>query len=96
MLRRSKSSLGVRLTDQRHPCPSAELIEEAKAEWDAKVARQSTTLEEAVVEYKRRNNDLNPPKGFDRWWNYVQTHNVQLPDEYDRINIVSPFRIRIL
>lgn len=83
--------IGVCLTDWRFLCPTEELIEEAKEEWDAKVARQSTTLEEAVVEYKRRNNGLNPPKGFDRWWNYVQAHNVQLPDEYDRINIVRTF-----
>lgn len=71
----------------------AELIEEAKDEWAAKLARQSTSLAEAVAEYKRRNGGLAPPKGFDHWWAYVQEHEVQLPDEYDRINVdLAPFR----
>lgn len=76
------------------PCNSlTELIKEAKDEWDAKVARQSRTLTEAVVEYRRRNMGLNPPKGFDHWWAYVQENNVPLPDEYDRINAdLQPYR----
>jgi hypothetical protein len=52
--------------------PIHQLIEEAKSEWKAKVARQSKTLGEAVEEYKRRNGGKRPPKGFDKWWAYVQ------------------------
>lgn len=48
----------------RHPIHV--LIERAQKEWDAKVARQSKTLEEAVAEYKTRYH-RNPPKGFDDW-----------------------------
>jgi len=52
------------LTQQPHPIHL--LIREARAKWEAKVARQSRTLEEAVSEYKRRYNKK-PPRGFDKW-----------------------------
>ena len=52
--------------------PIYQLIEDAKVAWEEKNARQSKTLEQAVKEYKRRNNGMNPPKGFDHWWKYVQ------------------------
>jgi hypothetical protein len=64
--------------------PISELIYRAEQEWDAKHKRQSKTLAEAVKEYRRRYGRV-PPRGFDRWWSYVQTHNVLLPDEYDQI-----------
>ncbi|KAG1797482.1 glycosyl transferase family 90-domain-containing protein [Suillus plorans] len=73
----------------RHPI--LDLIEHAEKEWDAKLARASKTLPEAVREYHFRYSRA-PPPGFDRWWAYVQKHNVQLPDEYDQINIdLAPF-----
>ncbi|KAG5733417.1 hypothetical protein E4T56_gene4120, partial [Termitomyces sp. T112] len=64
--------------------PIFELIRNAQAAWDAKLQRASRTLAEAVAEYKRRYKRL-PPQGFDDWWEYVQKHDVQLPDEYDQI-----------
>ncbi|KAI4526260.1 glycosyltransferase family 90 protein [Schizophyllum commune Loenen D] len=66
------------------PHPIYELIANAEAEWEAKLARASTTLEQAVREYRRRYHRA-PPKGFDAWWSYAQQHNVRLPDEYDQI-----------
>ncbi|KAL0958786.1 hypothetical protein HGRIS_014107 [Hohenbuehelia grisea] len=68
--------------DAEHPIP--ELIARAEARWQMKRSRASKTLRAAVSEYRRRYNRA-PPPGFDRWWNYVQDHNVQLPDEYDQI-----------
>lgn len=63
----------------------------AEREWKEKLARQSDTLEEAVVEYKRRYN-RRPPAGFDRWWTFCKDNNVQLPDEYDTImDLLEPF-----
>ncbi|KAG1724296.1 glycosyl transferase family 90-domain-containing protein [Suillus paluster] len=60
-------------------------------EWDAKLARASRTLPEAVREYRRRYTRA-PPPGFNRWWSYVKKHNLQLPDEYDQINHdLAPF-----
>lgn len=46
--------------------PIHALIQNASYNWDSLVARQSKSLPEAVVEYKRRYN-RNPPKGFDDW-----------------------------
>ncbi|KAL1749086.1 glycosyltransferase family 90 protein [Schizophyllum fasciatum] len=66
------------------PHPIYELISRADAAWESKLARASTTLEQAVREYRRRYHRL-PPKGFDAWWQYAQENNVRLPDEYDQI-----------
>ncbi|CDZ97802.1 Endoplasmic reticulum protein EP58, contains filamin rod domain and KDEL motif [Phaffia rhodozyma] len=64
--------------------PIYQLIDSAKKEWDSKLKRQSKTLGEAVREYRRRYGRP-PPKGFDKWWDYVQEHDVILPDEYNLI-----------
>jgi hypothetical protein len=66
----------------RHPI--WDLIEKSRADWDAKQARQSKTLEEAVNNYRGRYN-RSPPKGFDKWWKYAMDNNVKLVDEYDQI-----------
>ncbi|KAJ9114777.1 hypothetical protein QFC22_005653 [Naganishia vaughanmartiniae] len=51
--------------------PIKQLIRDAKDNWQAKTARQSKTLKQAVAEYKRRNRGMLPPKGFDKWWRFV-------------------------
>ncbi|KAG6827890.1 hypothetical protein H0H92_010053 [Tricholoma furcatifolium] len=66
------------------PHPIFGLIRNAEAAWEAKLARASKSLHEAVAEYERRYTRL-PPPGFDAWWAYVEKHGVQLPDEYDQI-----------
>ncbi|KAJ7651143.1 glycosyltransferase family 90 protein [Roridomyces roridus] len=68
-----------------------DLIDRAQAAWKEKLERASTTLPEAVTEYKRRYK-RDPPKGFDVWWNWARQHDVQLPDEYDQIyHDLEPF-----
>ncbi|KAJ9108572.1 hypothetical protein QFC19_002288 [Naganishia cerealis] len=74
----------------RHPI--YDLLSRSQKQWMEKSARQSSTLRQAVKEYRRRYH-RSPPKGFDLWWNYVQENNVQLPDEYDQIHRdLEPFR----
>ncbi|KAJ7596214.1 glycosyl transferase family 90-domain-containing protein [Mycena floridula] len=73
------------------PHPIFELIKQAEEKWKKKLEGSSSTLEQAVLEYKRRY-QRNPPKGFDAWWDYVQRHKILLPDEYDSIhNDLEPF-----
>lgn len=50
--------------DASHPI--YHLIERAEKEWKGKLRRASKTLQEAVIEYRRRYH-RNPPKGFDKW-----------------------------
>ncbi|KAK0215637.1 glycosyltransferase family 90 protein [Armillaria fumosa] len=66
------------------PHPIYQLIDFSERKWKAKLQRASKTLDEAVVEYERRYRRP-PPRGFDKWWEYVEKNNVQLPDEYDQI-----------
>jgi len=66
------------------PHPIHYLIQSAETVWNAKVARQSTNLEAAVSEYRRRYGQA-PPRGFDAWYNFATKNNVSLIDEYDSI-----------
>ncbi|EJT99471.1 hypothetical protein DACRYDRAFT_109575 [Dacryopinax primogenitus] len=62
----------------RHPI--YDLICGAEREWEHKMRKQSRTLKQAVLEYRRRY--ARPaPRGFDKWWAYVKRHRIQLPDE---------------
>ncbi|KAF5353935.1 hypothetical protein D9756_007153 [Leucocoprinus leucothites] len=71
--------------------PIHDLIAEAENKWHVKENIASKNIREAFYEYQRRYGRL-PPKGFDRWWNYVQEHNVKLPDDYDQIWLdLEPF-----
>lgn len=69
-----KQRLGPHLTEfKRHPIE--ELMENAKKEWDQKVARQSKTAEEAIDEYKRRYK-RDPPYGFTEWFAYAKCKRI--------------------
>lgn len=57
---------GLLYVDPDEPHPIYELIRSAEEEWEKKLRRASKTLEEAVVEYKRRYR-RDPPQGFDDW-----------------------------
>ncbi|ESK83594.1 glycosyltransferase family 90 protein [Moniliophthora roreri MCA 2997] len=71
------------LESQEHPIRI--LIKRSQQAWAEKLHRQSTTLLQAVNEYRKRHNDREPPLGFNIWWAYVKRNNVQLVDEYDQI-----------
>ncbi|KAJ5278998.1 hypothetical protein N7478_004370 [Penicillium angulare] len=64
--------------------PIAKLIENAGQNFDHTRSRQSTSLAQAVKEYKRRYN-MHPPPHFDKWFKFAQSKGVQLIDEFDSI-----------
>ncbi|BGP43474.1 hypothetical protein JCM10449v2_007509 [Rhodotorula kratochvilovae] len=70
----------VRGAYEEHPIHG--LMREAKEQWAEKIARQSTTYDEAVSEYRRRYK-REPPPGFDLWYRWARDHDVQLIDEFD-------------
>lgn len=49
---------------------------------EQKLARQSSTVEQAAREYRRRHG-RDPPKGFDKWFEFAQSNGVVLVDEFD-------------
>ena len=72
-----------------HPIPK--LMARAEKQFEEKLNRQSKTLEEAVVEYRRRY-DMDPPKGFDEWFQFAKDNKVDMIDEYDQLmNDLAPF-----
>lgn len=73
----------MRFTNSRvHPVD--QLVRDAEADFTAVLGRQSTTLEAAVEEYKRRYR-IPPPPNFDKWFEFAKQRGVQLIDEYDTI-----------
>ncbi|KAJ3886481.1 glycosyl transferase family 90-domain-containing protein [Lentinula edodes] len=82
--RHTYRSDGLLEVNPKGPHPIFELVNNAEKAWNEKLRKASTSLDEAIGEYRRRYR-RNPPKGFDKWWEYVQKHDVQLPDEYDQI-----------
>ena len=65
-----------------HPIPK--LMADAKQSFEAKLQRQSKTLEEAVDDYERRYG-RRPPKGFDEWFEFAQENEAGFIDEYDQL-----------
>jgi hypothetical protein len=57
---------GLLQVNRDAPHPIYELMKQAEEDWNRKLERASTTLEQAVREYRRRYHRY-PPKGFDLW-----------------------------
>lgn len=64
--------------------PIYELMERAEDRWHTLLDKQSRTLREAVLEYKRRYT-IDPPAGFEKWWMFCEENNVKIRDEYDQL-----------
>lgn len=74
----------------RHQIPA--LMVAGNRKWESMLAKQSKTLDQAVVEYRTRYN-LDPPDGFDEWFHYALSKKVKLVDEYDMLmNSLGPLR----
>ncbi|KAF2091843.1 glycosyltransferase family 90 protein [Saccharata proteae CBS 121410] len=69
-------------TDKSHPVD--QLVRTAADEFQHILSRQSQTLDDAVVEYRRRYG-IPPPPNFDRWFAFAKKNDVQMIDEYDTI-----------
>jgi len=53
--------------------------------------RQSKTLPQAVIEYKRRYGRP-PPRGFEQWWKYAKRHGIKIVDDVSRRHRVPGVR----
>jgi hypothetical protein len=71
--------------------PAAQLVTAAESEFKGVLSRQSTSLTEAIHEYRRRYG-IAPPPHFDKWYELAVRNNVVMIDEYDMINdMLLPF-----
>lgn len=72
--------------------PIYHLHEEAKARFEMTQQQQSSSLSDAVAEYRRRYGRA-PPPGFTQWYEFAVENNVQWHDEYDYMTkSLDPFR----
>ncbi|KAF5535629.1 beta-1,2-xylosyltransferase 1, partial [Fusarium napiforme] len=78
-----------RFTSPSHPVNL--LTQEAAPMFGRKLLDQSRTYPAAVKEYKKRYG-LDPPPGFEAWFQYALKHNSPIIDEFDTIHsAISPF-----
>jgi hypothetical protein len=67
------------------------LIQQSRQSFDARLHAQSKTLEDAITAYKERY-QIEPPPGFDKWFDFAQTKRSRIIDDFDTINdAVMPF-----
>lgn len=72
-----------------HPIPK--LMQDAENKFRHLLSHQSSTLKEAVAEYKRRYK-RDPPPGFDDWWRFAEDNDVLMRDDYNAIvEDLAPF-----
>jgi hypothetical protein len=78
-------------TDLTKGHPASQLINAAESEFQNVLVRQSTSLAEAVQEYRRRHG-IAPPPHFDKWYEFAVRNKAVMIDEYDMINdMLLPF-----
>jgi hypothetical protein len=74
-----------------HPHPVQALFLNARTEFERLVSEQSQTFDEADAEYRRRYG-IEPPPGFQRWYDFAFSHESPMIDDFDTIySSVSPF-----
>ncbi|KAK4108034.1 glycosyltransferase family 90 protein [Canariomyces notabilis] len=74
---------------EKHPIEV--LARAAEADFDAMLGRQSFNYMAAVLEYQRRYN-LEPPSGFEAWYDFAVAHASPIIDEFDMIHqAIAPF-----
>ncbi|KAK8013255.1 hypothetical protein PG991_009526 [Apiospora marii] len=77
----------VGISSQRHSNDISRVISNARAESDRWVAgaKKSTTLAEAVSEYKERHG-IPPPPNFDKWYEYATSVDSPIIDDFGQIH----------
>ncbi|GFG00871.1 beta-1,2-xylosyltransferase 1 [Aspergillus udagawae] len=66
-------------------------IQDAKANFQALLERQSNSYTAACEEYRRRYG-IEPPPGFENWYNFAKAHESVVIDDFDIIyDRISPF-----
>lgn len=76
-------------SDRLHPLDT--LIDHAQQEFRQLRDRQSITYSIAEEEYRRRYK-IDPPPGFEAWYEYAVSHDSLIIDEYDSLfESISPF-----
>lgn len=71
--------------------PIQKLVHQAKEDFEFLTQKQSKTYTAAYKEYKRRYG-LEPPAGFEAWFNFASSHQSPIIDEFDLIyENIAPF-----
>lgn len=74
---------------QDHPIQN--LVHKAKEDFEILIQKQSKTYTAAHEEYRRRYG-LEPPAGFEAWFNFASSHQSPIIDEFDLIyENIAPF-----
>lgn len=81
----------IRTFSDTQPHPAEILAGRAMEKFKTMSGNQSDTYEAAVAEYKRRYH-IDPPPGFEGWFQFARDHESPIIDEFDMISdSISPF-----
>jgi hypothetical protein len=89
MIHDASSSASASFTSQSHPIEL--LAQEVKSVFESKLRNQSRTYFAAVRQYKQQYG-LDPPPGFEAWFQFARKHESSIIDDFDMIHTaISPF-----
>ena len=84
-------SVGITLFGGNEPHPIEVLVNQANRDFRSMVDGQSRTLPDAITEYERRYR-MEPPPGFDLWFNLAMESNCTIVDNFDTVmQSLEPF-----
>ena len=84
-------SVGITLFGGDQPHPIELLVNQANRDFRSMVDGQSRTLPDAITEYERRYR-MEPPPGFDLWFDLAMESNCTIVDNFDTImQSLEPF-----
>ena len=84
-------SMGITLFGGNEPHPIEVLVNQANREFRSMVDGQSKTLQGAITEYERKYR-MEPPPGFDLWFDLAMESNCTIVDNFDTImQSLEPF-----
>lgn len=86
---RNAQSLSLLTQPQKHPIQT--LVQHSKNDFEGLLQRQSKTHAVAHEEYRRRYG-VEPPAGFEAWFEFARSHQSPIIDEFNMISkSVAPF-----
>lgn len=79
--------------DDHSPHPILPLLLSARQAWQSTLQSQPLSLQQARIDYHQKFYPLQPPPGFDQWFQFARLHNFTLINRFDGLmSDLQPFR----
>ncbi|KNE91394.1 hypothetical protein PSTG_15186 [Puccinia striiformis f. sp. tritici PST-78] len=90
---RTAAAESISTAENQPPHPILPLLLNARQTWKSILQSQPVSLEQARLDYANRFHPLQPPPGFDQWFQFARLHNFTLINRFDGLMAdLEPFR----